>query len=56
MTQRRMCSRMTEESRVTMSGMRLITTTHGERVERELANEKEYAEMLKLHFGVVMPA
>ena len=55
-TQRRICSRMTEEGRVTLSGMRLITTTLGERVERELADEREYADMLKLHFGVVLPA
>ena len=51
-TQRRICSRATAEGRVTLSGMRLITTRHGERRERELRDEAEYAEALREYFGI----
>jgi N-hydroxyarylamine O-acetyltransferase len=54
-TQRRLCSLATEEGRVTVSQMRLIITRGGERQERELADEREYAEALREHFGIVMP-
>ena len=51
-TQRRVCSLATEEGRVTLSELRLITTRGGERGERELAGEEEYAEALREHFGI----
>ena len=54
-TRRRVCSRLTAEGRVTLSQMRLITTSGGERDERELASEEEYAAALREHFGIVMP-
>ena len=54
-TQRRLCSLATAEGRVTLSQMRLIITRGGERQERELADEREYAETLREHFGVVIP-
>ncbi|MDD5544899.1 MAG: arylamine N-acetyltransferase [Acidobacteriia bacterium] len=53
-TQRRICSRATPDGRVTLSQMRLIITRNGERHERELAGEKEYAQALQEHFGLVM--
>jgi N-hydroxyarylamine O-acetyltransferase len=54
-TRNRICSLATPDGRRTLSGMRLITTREGERQERELADEKEYAEALRQHFGIVAP-
>ena len=54
-TRRRLCSLLTEEGRVTVSDLRLITTRGGEREERELAGEEEYAGALREHFRIVMP-
>jgi PHD/YefM family antitoxin component YafN of YafNO toxin-antitoxin module len=34
--------------------MRLIITRNGERQERVLTNEEEYAAMLREHFGVIL--
>lgn len=55
-TQKRICSRATEEGgRVTLSDMRLITTTQsGQRYERTLQSEEEFAVVLREQFGVVM--
>ena len=54
-TKARVCSRATEEGRVTLSGMRFITTSRGgSREERELKSREEYAEVLREHFGIVM--
>jgi N-hydroxyarylamine O-acetyltransferase len=53
-TQKRVCTRLTPEGRVTLSHLRLITTDVEGRRERELADEQEYAEALREHFGVVM--
>lgn len=53
-TQRRVCSRATPEGRVTLSGMRLITTRNGQRDERQLSDAAEVAEALREHFGVVL--
>jgi N-hydroxyarylamine O-acetyltransferase len=53
-TQSRICSRATEDGRVTLSGMRLITTSRGGgRKERALTSREEYAEMLREHFGII---
>jgi N-hydroxyarylamine O-acetyltransferase len=46
------CSRMTEDGRISLAGMRLITTTPAGRVERELADEAERAAVLWEEFGV----
>lgn len=54
-TQGRVCSRLTPDGRVTLSGARLITTSGGQKVERELDGEDEYAAALREHFGVVLP-
>lgn len=54
-TQGRLCSRATPEGRITVSGMRFITSTgSGERQERLLANEEEYADSLREHFGIAL--
>jgi N-hydroxyarylamine O-acetyltransferase len=52
-TQARICSRATESGRITLSEMRLITThANGERQERELPDEEEYAAVLRECFGI----
>jgi N-hydroxyarylamine O-acetyltransferase len=53
-TRGRICSRATPDGRVTLSEMRLIITRKGERQERALANEEEYAAMLRERFGVIL--
>lgn len=54
-TKARICSRATEEGRITLSEMRLITTSQvGERQEQILTSQEEYAEILRQHFGIVM--
>lgn len=54
-TQQRICSRLTEDGRVTLSDMRFITTSkNGERRERTLTSQKEYEAILREHFGIVM--
>ena len=54
-TEGRICSRATEEGRITLSEMRLITTSkNGERQERTLASQEEYAATLHKDFGIVM--
>ena len=54
-TRGRVCSRLTAEGRVTLSGLRLITTQGRAKVERELGGEDEYDAALLEHFGVSMP-
>ena len=54
-TQNRICSLATPDGRVTLSGMKLITTRGGEKQEREL-DEKEYAEALREIFGIGAPS
>lgn len=51
-TQKRICSLATAEGRVSLSDLRLITTSHRQREERELADEAEYAELLHQRFGI----
>lgn len=54
-TRARICSRATEEGRITLSEMRFITTSEkGGRRERTLISEEEYAAILREHFGIVM--
>jgi len=51
-TKRRTCTLATPEGRITVTGMRLITTNHGERLERELASHGEWVATLREHFGI----
>ncbi|HEV7798249.1 MAG TPA: arylamine N-acetyltransferase [Pyrinomonadaceae bacterium] len=57
-TRSRICSRATEQGRLTLSGMRLITTSPSGarqiREERTLSSEAEYADVLREEFGIVM--
>jgi N-hydroxyarylamine O-acetyltransferase len=54
-TKARLCSRATESGRLTLSGMRFITTgPGGSRDEQTLAGEEECATALREHFGIVM--
>jgi N-hydroxyarylamine O-acetyltransferase len=53
-TRQTLCSLATPEGRVTLSGMKLITTKDGERQERVLASEEERAALLRELFGVVV--
>ena len=55
-TRQRLCSRATPDGRVTISGMRLIVTSGGRRQEVALKTADEYADALREHFGIVMPA
>ena len=49
-----MCSRATAEGRITLSGMRLITTSKLGRQEVSLANDEEYGQLLREQFGITM--
>jgi N-hydroxyarylamine O-acetyltransferase len=50
-TQKRVCSLATPAGRVTLSDMRLIITQNGERQEKILASQEEYAKTLREYFG-----
>jgi len=54
-TQNRVCSLATPDGRLTLSGMKLITTRGGERQERKLGGDRDYAEALRQHFGIALP-
>ncbi|MBZ5686930.1 MAG: arylamine N-acetyltransferase [Acidobacteriia bacterium] len=51
-TQKRICSRATPDGRITLSEMKLITTSKGEREERSLASEEEWSSTLSEQFGI----
>jgi len=54
-TKARVCSRATEEGRITLSEMRLIETSkNGGRQERILTSREEYASILREQFGIEM--
>jgi N-hydroxyarylamine O-acetyltransferase len=53
-TRGRICSRATPDGRVTLGEMRLIITRNGEREERELTDEEEYAATLRERFGITL--
>jgi N-hydroxyarylamine O-acetyltransferase len=54
-TKARVCTRATLEGRITLSELRLITTSKaGKRQEEVLANDEEYASVLCEQFGIVM--
>lgn len=53
-TRGRICSRATPDGRVTLGEMRLIITRNGERQERALTGEEEYAATLRELFGVTL--
>jgi N-hydroxyarylamine O-acetyltransferase len=51
-TQNRICSRATPDGRITLSGMKLITTVNGQREERVLTSEDERVSVLREQFGI----
>lgn len=51
-TKRRTCTLATREGRITVTGMRLITTIKGTKNERELAGEDAWLSTLREHFGI----
>jgi N-hydroxyarylamine O-acetyltransferase len=53
-TQRRICSRLTADGRVTLSQKRLITTRGITKEERDLSGEAEGAEVLREYFDIVL--
>ncbi|MFE7772811.1 arylamine N-acetyltransferase [Streptomyces sp. NPDC057445] len=53
-TQSLVCSRLTAEGRITLTGRRLVTTVHGEREERQLGDDAEVLAAYRDHFGVVL--
>ena len=55
-TKNLVCSRATADGRITLSGMRFITTSGPQRVqdERTLSSRDEYDRVLRDEFGVVM--
>jgi N-hydroxyarylamine O-acetyltransferase len=54
-TKARLCSLATPEGRITLSDMRFITTSaNNQKQEENVANEEEYATILRERFGIVM--
>lgn len=53
-TQKRICSLAIPEGRITLSDLLFISTTHGERHERLLANEEAYLSTLSERFGIII--
>jgi len=53
-TQKRICSRLTPEGRITLSGLHLIVTNHGHREERALDSEEEWLSALRQYFEIVV--
>jgi N-hydroxyarylamine O-acetyltransferase len=53
-TRARVCTRATPDGRITLSELRFITTTKGEREERLLDDEKAYQFVLREQFGIEM--
>jgi N-hydroxyarylamine O-acetyltransferase len=53
-TQKRVCSLALPNGRITLSDLRLITTLHGVRDERNLASENEYQGVLAERFGITL--
>lgn len=53
-TSARICSRATPAGRISLSELRFITTGDGEKQERSLTSQAEYATILRDHFGIVM--
>jgi N-hydroxyarylamine O-acetyltransferase len=53
-TKGRICSRLTPRGRISLADMRFITTEDGDRRERSVVNQDEYAEILRQDFGIVM--
>src|ERR1700733_7742098 len=53
-TRKRICTRATEDGRVTLADYKLILTRDGKREERMLESEEEWRQALQRYFGVVL--
>jgi N-hydroxyarylamine O-acetyltransferase len=53
-TQSLVCTRLTEDGRVTLSGQRLIRTGDGARHEEELASDADVLAAYQTHFGITL--
>ena len=53
-TQNKICSLATPDGRITLSGMKFITTRDGVRTEKLLTDQNEYDAVLRGQFGVVI--
>src|SRR5215510_13923148 len=53
-TQNTICSRLTEDGRVSLSGRTLITTTDGNRTELELRSDGAVLAAYQEHFGIAL--
>jgi N-hydroxyarylamine O-acetyltransferase len=55
-TQNVICSRVTDDGRITLSGMRFVTTSGAQRMRTEqmLTSREEYDRILRDQFGIVM--
>ncbi|MGW8992538.1 arylamine N-acetyltransferase family protein [Streptomyces zhihengii] len=53
-TRKPVCSRFTADGRITLSGGKLVTTAHGQREERVLADDAEVLDAYREHFGLVL--
>jgi N-hydroxyarylamine O-acetyltransferase len=51
-TQGRICSKLTENGRITLTGTRLVETEDGKRTERTVTSFEEYARVLREGFGI----
>lgn len=51
-TQKRICSRATENGRLSLTDLKLIVTENGNREETLLSSEKEFEAVLKKHFNI----
>jgi N-hydroxyarylamine O-acetyltransferase len=54
-TRKRLCSLARPDGRVTLADMKLIVTRNGTREERVLRSSDEWNNLLREHFGVVLP-
>ena len=53
-TRKRICTRATEDGRVTLADYKLIVTRKGNREEQMLGSEEEWRQALQNYFGVVL--
>ncbi len=53
-TRKSICSIATPDGRITVSDMKLIVTTNGQREESEIASENQREELLRDKFGIVL--
>ena len=53
-TQKRICTMLTPDGRITISDRKLIATAGGIRHERNLSSEEDWAKAIHEHFGILL--